>query len=137
MSPLAGTHLDPLLVVHLDDEYLEAPIFDRLFKETVQGGSFVALDLQEYLNNMDAKRHEAPEDTQAFTSLDPEYGEVCPHSVPIEATCSWCIEGIMSTAQEPIQGTVIIGTEPTVGRIYGKPRDGQPWWRKLRQVFGR
>lgn len=132
-ATLEGSYLDPKLVIHIDDENMQQPIFEGLFKEMVKGGSEVALELQEYLKRMDAKRHEVPDDTVSFPALDPEYGETCEHGLPARATCSWCLDGIASSKTEPAAATYVIGDGPLKkGKLYGKTKkQRRRWYRKV------
>lgn len=130
MSPLAGTYLDPMLVVHLDEENWQSPIFDGLFKEMVKGGSEVALELQEYLKVQDKKKFEAPEEvTMSFPALDPEYGPVCTHGIPEHADCTYCNEGLAPHEPRPANAYIIASRQ---GRVYGKTKaQRRRWWKKI------
>lgn len=128
---LAGSYLDPKLVIHIDETNAESPIFDGLFKELVKNGSEVALELQEYLKRMDEKKHEAPEDTVQFAAIGWD-GETCHHGIPVEANCLECEYG---HAPSPGTAFFIASQEVKKGKVYGKTKQQRrPWWKKLLRI---
>lgn len=130
---LAGTYLDPQLVLFIEDDQFQSPIFDELLHETVAKGSTIALELKEFLDTMDRKRHEAPDvPTEAFRAIDPEYGPTCDHGLPIDATCTYCLEGLAPNDPRAANTIIIATREARQGKVYGKTqRERRPWWQKL------